>query len=486
MRCPRCMFVGESIDSLCPQCGYKLVSVSSGPLHPHTLQPITSQPITPPPIPSVSITRQPIVEPSTTKQPTTSPLVHEYTLMRGDVLGQGRYRLTEPVPLPKNHQGQGVAWLATDTHSSRHRVLLRKIEFPIGFRGNPQEIVNSIATRLQNLSSYPGFPNFLDVFQEQGSYYFVLEHPVGETLAALIKHQGGALPERDIAEYGQQLCEILSVLANQQPPLIHGGISPKTIIVNPETRQASLTLLPLFPLQPLPKDNTLPGYLAPEQIRGNTLPSSDLYSLTATLHYAITGYEPHDRLAFFHPPARRLNPIVTHGMDAILACGLRLSVPQRYPHPADMHKELSALIASYPPIEVLPQQNNLPRYPQSPLTGKNNIGIAIIISTCLIILFLLLIAVPPLLGPSKVNNNAIATATSVAQQAALNTQLSLEMQSFRKKGIGLSDGRLAFDTYQGRGDTNLKQQAATALQQGNLSVGVNFLNQAVNADPTDG
>ena len=110
-------------------------------------------------------------------------------------------------------------------------------------------------TRFGSLSRYPGFPTVIDIFCEQDSYYLVLERPTKETLASLIKKQSGALPERDVAEYGQQLCELLSLLANQQPPVIHGGINPKTIIVNPDTHQVFLTFLPLLPLQPLPKDN---------------------------------------------------------------------------------------------------------------------------------------------------------------------------------------------------------------------------------------
>jgi len=489
MRCPRCLFTGEWINGLCPQCGYKPENVFIDSLHQRTPSPTTPPPITPPSFRSSVITPLPITpspSSSITKRPITSPLIHQKTLMRGEVLAQGRYRLTEPISLPKNQHEQGEAWLATDAQSSRQKVLVRKIEFPPDIKKNTQQVAHSIATRFQQLSSHAGFPSVIDVFQEQGSHYLVLQHPTGETLALLINEQGGALPERDVAEYGRQLCKLLSVLANQQPPLTHGGISPQTIMVNPETREVFLILLPLFPLQPLPKDNTVPGYFAPEQARGSTLPSSDLYSLAATLHHAVTGYDPQERLAFFHPPARRLNPAVTREMEAILARELRLSASQRYLQPDDMQKELSALIASYPPVKEIShrQKNNIQLYPQSPLTSKNNRGIAIIIGSCLILLFLLL-ATAPFFFKSP-NSNSSTIATRAAQQAAFNIELKQEMQSFQKKGIGVSDGQLVFDTYPGLVDVNLKQQAATASQQGNTSGAVDFLNQAVNADPTDG
>jgi eukaryotic-like serine/threonine-protein kinase len=404
--------------------------------------------------------------------------------MRGEMLGQGRFRLIEPVLLPKNQHGQGAAWFASDMRSARQRVVVRKIEFPIDFQGNTQQTAYDIAIRFEQLSSSPGFPAFIDLLQEQGSYYLVLKHPAGETLAALITEQGGALAERDVAEYGQQLCAALSALANQQPPLVHGGISPHTIIVNSEANHVFLTLLPLFPPQPLLKDDTTPDYFAPEQVRGSTLPSSDLYALAATLHHAVTGYDPQERLAFFYPPARRLNPTVTREMEAILARQLYLSVPQRYPGPADMQQDFAALIDSYQSTIVEPAYDELQPYPQSPLTSKNNKSAIIIIIFCLLLLFLLLAAVPVFFKPPHASESA--TATSVAQHTLLNTEMQQEMQMFQQQGIGISDGQLIFDTYASRTDVQLKKQAAQALQQGNTSLAMSLFNQALAADPIDG
>src|SRR5262249_35475882 len=59
-------------------------------------------------------------------------------------------------------------------------------------------------------------------------------------------------------------------------------------------------------------------------------------------------YDPHTRLALFHPPARRLNPAVTQQLEMILARQFSLSPAQRYPHPAEMQKELADLLDSYP------------------------------------------------------------------------------------------------------------------------------------------
>jgi ABC-type branched-subunit amino acid transport system substrate-binding protein len=79
-----------------------------------------------------------------------------------------------------------------------------------------------------------------------------------------------------------------------------------------------------------------------------------------------------------------------------------------------------------------------------------------------------------------------ATATAVVQQKALQTELALEQNLFQQKHIGISDGRFVFDTFHGRSDVSDKEQAATAILQGNWSAAVNAFTKATTEDPVDG
>ena len=276
-----------------------------------------------------------------------------YTLSRGDTLSEGRYRLLNEISLPKSQQSQGRAWTAIDLHMSRRYVMLREIVVPQAMARSSasEQIATEAAQRLQDLGQYEGFPKVIDFFSNRKAYFIVMLHPDGETLATLIRLHNGALPEQMVAEYGHQACGLLSRLVDQHPPFVHGSINPETIIINQDGQlRVSLIHLPLFPAV-LPftgGEIALSGYVAPEQVRGELDPSSDLYALATTMHYAVTGYNPHERLTFFHPPVRRLNPAVTEHMEMILARQLSLSKPQRYAHPAEMQKDLAALIASYP------------------------------------------------------------------------------------------------------------------------------------------
>jgi ABC-type branched-subunit amino acid transport system substrate-binding protein/serine/threonine protein kinase len=469
MRCPRCGFDGEFVGGGCTRCGYGRNTMSSGPV------------------------RLTVQRSSSTSMPLTL-----HTLMRGDVLRQGRYRLIERLTLPENQQGQGAAWLASDAQLSSRRVVIREVAVPEGSPADKERVVRSIASRLAELGQNPGLPNVIEVFNERDTYYIVLQQPEGESLASLLKQQGGALPEYIVAEYGRQLCEILFVLSSQQPPLVHGSINPSTIIVSPDGRRVSLIHMPLFPPKEAQtgKEKGSSGYLAPEQARGTAEPASDLYALAATLHHAVTGYDPHERMAFFHPPARRLNPAVTPGMEEILAQALRLSSQQRYAHADDMRRDLTNLIESYPiqkeqltsvtdPLGLNAAQIRARRRDSSSL----DIGIfaAIGVLVLLAVLFVTMFQVVNVSNPANVaQQNAKATLVAQQQTAAVNTELALEMQSFQKKGIGVSDGRLVFDTYTGRNDVDLKKKAAQAMQQNNWSSSANYFTSAISADPTDG
>ena len=479
MRCPRCYFDGHSTNGACPRCGYYPMSASGDLPGRENRASVSSRPLT------------------TSRPLTVSSPLPVRTLKRGDVLRQGRYRVLEQLLLPENQQGQGTAWFATDTQSPQGRVIIREVSMLEELPANRSQVARSIALRLTELSQHPGFPKVIDVFNEQDNYYIVMRHMEGESLAALLRRQGGALPERMVAEFGRQLCEMLSILARQQPPMVHGGISPETIIVNQERTRVSLIHLPLFPPNEVASSKAPSGYRAPEQVRGSAELASDQYAVAATLHYAVTGYDANERMAFFHPPARRLNPAVSARMESILSQALRLSIPQRYARPSDMQKDFAALLTSYPPetdLSATPVTTPLALDSLQMRQRSRNrslLDVGIFAGIGIIVLFgFLLFYVRPFAG---IGANSVSasptpnlTATALALQQAFNGELAVEAQTYQKSGIGMSDGRFAFDIYRGRNDLNEKKQAGLAIQQGNGSSAVDLLRKATAEDPNDG
>src|SRR6266704_4760459 len=181
MRCPRCNFEGGLVDGACARCGYRRTNISGASL-------------------SVgSVSRRYTLSSSTSAVSSTSGPLTMQRVKRGDVLRQGRYRLLEQLTLPENQQGQGTAWLATDSQLPQGRVVIREVILPGEIAENKKQMVRSIALRLSELAQHPGFPKVLEELSEQDDYFIVFQRIEGESLAALLRRQGGALPERTVA-----------------------------------------------------------------------------------------------------------------------------------------------------------------------------------------------------------------------------------------------------------------------------------------------
>lgn len=506
MHCPRCNFDRESVKDACPQCGYHPVGAetvwNTGGLTTRTpvvpFSPLSDSARTPA-VPSRALSG-PLYPSPLSLSPLTGPS-RPLTLSlarSGDLLGHGRYRLIDQLVLPDNQQGQGAAWLANDTSGGQTQVVIREVLVPTEDQKNKQYIVRRASLRLSEVAQRSGFPKVLDVFQEFDNYFIVFQHIEGESLASLLRRQGGALPERTVVAYGCQLCEMLTALARQPQPVVHGAISPETVIVSPDRSRVYLIHLPLFPpREPLIPDSMM-NYKAPEQARNIVDAASDLYAVAATMHHAVTGFNPQERIAFFYPPARRLNPLVSPRIEMILAQELHLSPSQRYARAADMQADLSHLLVEEGPKS---EQERTPRTAVVPVQvdllamrresrRRSREQISIFGALCLVILIgvITFVSLYPSFNRGNIASSSLnASATSSALRAALDNEWLAEAPLYQSRGIGISDGRHVFDTYAGHAPATLqyKKQAAQALLSNNLGLALNDYAQAIRQDKTD-
>ena len=163
-----------------------------------------------------------------------------------------------------------------------------------------------------------------------------------------MRRTGRALQEQDIIECCLQMTEVLELLAQQSPPLVHALISPEHIMI---TRSGSRYVLTNFSIVLAGGatqfisgiDRTrLSVYTAPEFVRGVIDVRSDLFSLLATAYHTVTGSVPAG-VSGSIPQAQRLNPYVSAQLDAILAKGLRPVASQRYQRPSELRQDLLAM-----------------------------------------------------------------------------------------------------------------------------------------------
>ena len=181
------------------------------------------------------------------------------------------------------------------SHSGRETFLVRKKEngeiavakcydravFPFHFH---PELLQGI--------DHPGLPRFFEQYQNDQILCVVREYVEGEPLNEYVKEQ--QLSTQQIVSFGEQLCNILSVLHGRTPPVIHRDIKPENIIVKPDDTLALID----FDISRAYKENAgsdtmcfgTRGYAPPEQYGfGQTDNRTDIYALGVLLRWLVTG-----------------------------------------------------------------------------------------------------------------------------------------------------------------------------------------------------
>lgn len=160
-------------------------------------------------------------------------------------------------------------------------------------------------------------PNIVKIRQYFTAYntaYFVMEYLTGQTLSQYIKEQGGKLPFARVREILMLLLDALDEV--HENAIFHRDIKPDNIYL---TAKGDPILLDFGAArQSLSSQTThllsflTPGFAAAEQYSTNGVqgPWTDIYSLAATVYYALTGVlppVPSDRLlgdAELIPPSK--------------------------------------------------------------------------------------------------------------------------------------------------------------------------------------
>jgi hypothetical protein len=168
------------------------------------------------------------------------------------------------------------------------------------------------------------------------------------------------LPWQDVCTVAYEICSALSLLHSRR--LVHRDLTPRNIR---KTQSGQAKLMDFGLLSPMGPTTLLAGtppFVAPELIRTMSLDGrSDLFSLGATLYYALTKRHPYlarslDQLqdAWRSSPVRPSNvvPGVPPALDDLLLGMLRIDVGSRPKSAAEVMERLVPLLAAAPDDEL--------------------------------------------------------------------------------------------------------------------------------------
>lgn len=146
--------------------------------------------------------------------------------------------------------------------------------------------------------NHPNLPRIYDHFSENARWYLVMDYVEGETLETrLAQRPDSKCTLAETMQIALQLCTVLHYLHTRPQPIIFRDLKPSNIMLvsGDYIYLIDFGIARFFKAGQSHDTVALgsPGYAAPEQYgRYQTTPSSDIYSLGATLYRMLSGYDP--------------------------------------------------------------------------------------------------------------------------------------------------------------------------------------------------
>jgi serine/threonine protein kinase len=209
---------------------------------------------------------------------------------------QGRYKIINLV----GRGGMGYVYRAWDMGQQCYVALkeMRQDNLSTDKLVDAQRRFAEEANMLKKLTACPHIPDIYDSFSEHERSFLIMQFIEGKTLRYIMEEQpNNQLPVEKVIEYGIQLCEVLSYLHQQVPPVIFRDLKPDNVMV---TASGLVYLIDFGVARQFKPEKLVDteafgslGYAAPEILwQVQTEPRSDLYSLGATLYHCLTGFHP--------------------------------------------------------------------------------------------------------------------------------------------------------------------------------------------------
>jgi serine/threonine protein kinase len=284
----------------------------------------------------------------------------------------GRYALIERI----GEGGSGVVWRARDL-LLRREVAMKELSLPASVDEHERRRLQQSVLREARAAArlhHPGAVAVFDVVDDGERQFIVMELVDAPNLSQVV-NRGGPLDPIRTASLGLELLEVLE--AAHRSGIVHRDVKPGNVLVPVSGRVrlgdfgiASLIDDPSITATGMLKGT--PSYMSPEQAMAGAIGSAtDLWSLGATLYFAVEGHAPFDKgqpiptlaaIALEDP-----QPFVLAGSLAPVLEPLFAKDPVDRPEYASLRRGLRSVAAKQaPPVSREPTVQQRPPIPPAP------------------------------------------------------------------------------------------------------------------------
>ncbi|NES19360.1 MAG: protein kinase [Symploca sp. SIO3E6] len=272
---------------------------------------------------------------------------------QGQLLHDGKYIIEEQL----GSGGFGIVYRAKHVKLGEE-VAIKTLRYP---RNHPNydEYIKRFQQEAEALvemgkESHPHIVGVRDQFEEGDTLCLVMDYVRGDSLWDLVQQrllkQQGALPEKEALEYIRQIGSALREV--HDAGLIHRDVTPHNIIVYKNKIRGNQAILidfgiagEIVPAQTTSLHPWNSGFAPYEQAEGDREPTVDIYTLAASLYYAVTGHIPtpsstrKDQKEELKPP-QELVPQLSNEVNQAIIKGMALELENR---PQSMEEWLELL-----------------------------------------------------------------------------------------------------------------------------------------------
>lgn len=261
-----------------------------------------------------------------------------------------RYRIDREI----GRGAMGVVYQAWDLTLERE-VALKELAFPVGLAAAlVDEMVGRFLREARSAArlSHPNVIQVYDVFSDAGRYFIAMEMLSGVPLSSLMEH--GGLPAETAAKVMLQVLD--GVQAAHSAGVVHRDLKPDNIYVLDDGRVKVTDFgiaKAMGGVGSMTQVGTVigtPGYMAPEQVRGETVDGrADLFALGVVFYEMLTGTNPFltnsptttlYRIVHEEPPQIRVTARFSGACEAIIRKALAKNPADRYQTAAAMAADI--------------------------------------------------------------------------------------------------------------------------------------------------
>lgn len=262
-------------------------------------------------------------------------------LKPGVVLQKGKYTIDSIL----GQRGFGITYRAIH-HQLNQIVVLKTLNESLSHHQDFAKFQDKFIAEVHLLanSTHPNIVRVWDFFEEEQLFFMVMDYIPGQNLADLIQ-SGHKIHPKEAIHYVHQIASALSVV--HKNGFLHRDIQPKNIIRKAGTNTVVLTDFGITcdlttGIRQTYANLFSVGYAPPEQcdVQQKLTPAADIYALTATLYYLLTGKAPTPaplRLSKDIPEALRvsttelrlLQPNLSPNIENAILKGLEIDLQKR-------------------------------------------------------------------------------------------------------------------------------------------------------------